>query len=89
MTDRPVRKTQKNSDGDITALCNDGSMWSPASKAQAIRDIESGAHTYHVPWTSGRTEIRVVVDRTVSGGKYLRTDRDATSKNNLDDLPDC
>ena len=22
-------------------------------------------------------------------GKYLRTDRDSTVKNNLDDLPDC
>lgn len=89
MADRPVRKTGKSSDGDIASLCNDGSSWSPVSKAQAIRDIETRTHTYHVPWTTGRTEIRVVEDPTVSGGKYLRTDRDSTSKNNLDDLPDC
>jgi Protein of unknown function (DUF3892) len=76
-------------DGDITSLYNDGSSWSPVSKAQAIRDIENDGHTYHVPWTSGRTEIRVVVDRMVGGGKYLGTDRDDTSRNNLDDLPDC
>jgi hypothetical protein len=86
MADRAVRKTGKNADGDITALCDDGTSWSPRSKAGAISDIEAGTHTYHVPWTSGRTEIRVV-----SGpyGKYLRTDRDNTSRNNLDDLPDC
>lgn len=86
MADRAVRKTGKDRDGDITKLCNDGDFWSPRLKADAIRDIETGAHTYHVPWTTGRTEIRVIVGPK---GKYLRTDRDNTSKNNLDDLPDC
>lgn len=87
MADRAVRKTGKNGEGDITSLCNDGDTWSPRSKADAIRDIEQGLHTYHVPWVSGRTEIRVVNDPTK--GKYLRTDRDDTTRNNLDDLPDC
>lgn len=86
MADRPVRKTGKDSEGDITSLCNDGSSWSPRSKARAISDIENGIHTYYVPWTSGRTEIRVVNGPT---GKYLRTDRDNSVRNNLDDLPDC
>ncbi len=86
MADRPVRKTRKDSDGDILALCNDGSPWSPRKKADAIHDIESKTHTYHVPWKSGRTEIRVV---NGPNGKYLRTDRDDTTRNNLDDLPDC
>lgn len=89
MADRPVRQTGKDQYGDITALCNSGSSWSPVTKADAIRHIERGDHTYHVPWTSGRTEIRVVVDPSVSGGKYLRTDRDSTTRNNLQDLPDC
>lgn len=86
MADRAVRKTGKDRDGDITRLCNEGDAWSPRSKADAIRDIENGVHTYHVPWTSGRTEIKVVKG---SNGKYLRTDRDTTTRNNLDDLPDC
>jgi len=86
MADRAVRKTAKDQDGDITALCNDGDLWSPRKKADAIRDIEQGIHTYYVPWTLGRTEIHVVNGPT---GKYLRTDRDDTSRNNLDDLPDC
>ena len=86
MADRAVRKTGKAPDGDITSLCNDGDFWSPRSKAGAISDIEQGTHTYHVPWMDGRTEIRVVPGPT---GKYLRTDRDSTTRNNLDDLPDC
>ena len=86
MSDRPVRKTRKDRDGDILALGNDGDSWSPRLKADAISDIEFGLHTYHVPWTSGRTEIRVVNGVT---GKYLRTDRDSTTRNNLLDLPDC
>lgn len=87
MADRAVYKTRKNGDGDILALCNSGELWSPRSKADAIYDIENGIHTYYVPWTTGRTEIRVVYDRV--RGKYLRTDADSTTRNNLDDLPDC
>lgn len=84
--DRAVYKTGKNTDGDITSLCSDGAYWSPRLKADAIADIELGTHTYHVPWTTGRTEIRVVNGPT---GKYLRTDADNTTRNNLLDLPDC
>ena len=79
MADRAVRRTGKDQDGDITALCDSGADWSLRSKNDAIQDIENGAHTYYVPWKSGRTEIRVVNGST---GKYLRTDRDDTSKNN-------
>lgn len=86
MADRAVLKTGKDNVGDITKLCNTGREWSPRRKADAIRDIETGTHTYYVPWKSGRTEIRVVNGKN---GKYLRTDRDDTSKNNLDDLPNC
>jgi hypothetical protein len=86
MADRPVRQTRKDRDGDIIALCDSGSSWSPRMKLDAIRDIETGLHTYYVPWKSGRTEIKVV---NGPNGKYLRTDRDNTSRNNLDDLPDC
>ncbi len=86
MADRAVRRTRKDQDGDILALCNPGDIWSPRLKADAIHDIESGLHTYYVPWQSGRTPIKVVKGPK---GKYLRTDRDNTSRNNLDDLPDC
>jgi len=86
LADRAVRRTRKDRDGDIIALCDTGASWSPRSKTDAIDDIESLRHTYHVPWTDGRTEIRVV---NGPRGKYLRTDHDSTQRNNLDDLPDC
>lgn len=86
MADRPVTKTGKDKDGDITCLCNDGSDWSPRKAADAINDIKNHIHTYYVPWQDGRTEIEVVKGAT---GDYLRTDWDDTTKNNLDDLPDC
>jgi len=86
MASREVRRTGKDSEGDIRSLCNAGELWSPRSKAGAIDDIESGRHTYYVQWPEKRTDIRVVNGPT---GKYLRTDRDSTTKNNLDDLPDC
>lgn len=88
MADRDVTRSRKDRDGDITALCNPGASWLPRAKAGAIGDIESGLHRYFVPWSNGtRTPVRVVNGPT---GKYLRTDKDDTTKNNLDDdLPDC
>lgn len=86
MADRPVTKTGKDGNGNITKLCHDGSVWSPRYKNDAINDIEQEIHRYYVPWPEGPTWIRVVNGPT---GKYLRTDRDETTRNNLDDLPDC
>lgn len=87
MAERKVIKSGKDRDGDITKLCNSGEYWSPRMKADAIQDIESGTHSYHVDWSDGvKTAIKVVNGPT---GKYLRTDKDNTTRNNLDDLPDC
>lgn len=83
---RYVKKTGKDKDGDITKLCNADAWWSPRSKADAIDDIDNGEHEYWVAWPEKETQVKVVKGST---GKYLRTDRDETSKNNLDDLPDC
>ena len=87
MAKRYVRATGKNGQGDITRLCNSSEAWSPRSKADAINDIDYGYHEYWVNWLNyPETKIRVV---NGPNGKYLRTDRDATARNNLDDLPDC
>ena len=87
MADRRVTHTGKDSDGDITRLCNAGETWSPRSSSAAIKDIDDQVHTYYVRWSDGkRTNIHVVDGPT---GKYLRTDKDNTTRNNLDDLPDC
>ena len=87
MARRAVTKTGKDKDRDIISLCNPQELWLSRSKQNAIHDIESGTHTYYVPWTYfPHTEIRVV---NGPRGKYLRTDRDSTTRNNLDDLPNC
>jgi hypothetical protein len=87
MADRQVTRSDKDSDGDITALCNPKEWWSPRPKRDAIHDIEQRTHTYFVqqPGTR-RADIHVV---TVGGRKHLRTDPDASRENNLDNLPDC
>lgn len=86
MADRRVIATRKNDEGDITALCKGGEYWSPRTKSDAISDIRSGAHTYFVQDSEGRSDIHVVND---PDGAYLRTDPDGRAGNNLDELPDC
>jgi hypothetical protein len=86
MADRRVTHTGKDSEGDITGLCDPSAGWYSRLTADAIADIESGAHTYYVEGASGRTDIHVVDGPTV---KYLRTDPNQIGADNLDDLPDC
>lgn len=88
MARRKVTKTKKDTDDDILALCKPFENWSPRSKADAISDIESKTHSYYVI-ASGLREVDVHVVNDPSKGKYLRTDSDGTSRNNLVDLPDC
>jgi hypothetical protein len=83
---RTVRQIKKDEDGDIIALCDNAELWSPRYKQDAIIDIENSTHTYYVPWIGGSTEIRVV---NGTKGKYLRTDKDNSDRNNLEELPDC
>lgn len=87
MADRQVTATGKDEDGDIMRLCNSENFWSPRSKAEAIYDIENGIHRYFVRISYLEdVDIKVV---TRGGKKYLRTDPDKTTSNNLDNLPDC
>lgn len=86
MARRRVTRSDKDSNGDITALCNPGNWWSPRTKREAINDIEQGRHSYYVVVNGQRVDIHVVDD---PDGKYLRTDPDKTDDNNLDDLPSC
>lgn len=85
MADRRVTHSGKDRNGNITSIGQPGQVWSPRPSSNAIADIESRMHTYFVQWPEKRTEIRVVQG---VNGRYLRTDRDATTRNNLDDLSD-
>lgn len=87
MATRRVTQSGKDQDGDITALCNPDEGWSPRSKADAITDIESGSHSYVVGSGSDQVEVKVIPDK--QKGKYLRTEADSGSANNLDNLPNC
>ena len=87
MIERQVTHTQKDGAGDILALCNPSSVWRYRAKAEAIKDIDNRSVVYYVQWPGGkRTDIHVA---NGPNGRYLRTDHDDTSRNNLDDLPDC
>lgn len=87
MADRAITRARHDRNGDITAIGDGVSYWSPVPKDSAIYHIEHGIYRYYVPWAnSPHTLIRVV---NGPNGKYLRTDRDESSRNNLDDLPEC
>ena len=87
MSSRRVTKTGKDTDGDITHLCNPGQIWSPKSKSSAITEIEKGTNSYYVQDAYGRKADVHVVNGTT--GKYLRTDPNSNCSDNLDNLPDC
>lgn len=78
-----VKRTGKDDDGDITKLCGD---WGSRSKKDAIDDIESGSQDYYVDEAGYRSDVYV---KGSGSNKYLTTTADESSKNNLDNLPDC
>jgi len=84
MPTRTVTHTLKDRRGVITFLCGPDPSWSPRTVAEVISDIRSGVHQYVVPWPDQNTEVHVVGD---PDGPYVRTDRDTTPANNLDELP--
>lgn len=86
MARRRIRRTRKDRDGDIIAVCSHGQAWSPRSKREVISDIESNTHSYYVSEAGYESDVRVYV---VNGVKHIKTGADATSRNNLDNLPDC
>jgi hypothetical protein len=84
MTARRVTIAGRDRHGYITRLENPGEPWSPRSSTDVMLDLELGQFSYYVQWPERKTEIRGAED---SGGKYLRTDRDASPRNDLLDLP--
>ncbi len=85
MANREVSKTGK-SDGVITTLCRPGANWSPRSRSDAIWEIENGLHSYYFLLKGKEVAIHVVESES---GKYLRTDPDRTTANNLLEFRDC
>jgi len=86
---KKVISTKKDLNGDILSLCNKLDGWS-VTKADAIRQIKAVGNANSPYYTIvGVDKVRIHVIDDSAKGKYLRTDRDKTTKNNLAALPDC
>lgn len=84
---REVTATRKLPDGVITHLCGGaGASWGPVPVGDAIDQIENGSVAYFTNIGGVAAHVNVVDDPQ---GKYLRSQADETTSNNLDDLPDC
>ncbi len=79
--DRRIKTTQKDAKGNVVALCNSGESWSPVSKDVVLRDIKNARRSYYVQELAQKVYVRA------SRNDTLQTTLDASSKNNLDNLP--
>lgn len=71
----------------ISALClDDGGR---VTKSVAMIQIQAGFERYWTAADGQRAWVEVVARCGRCGERYLRTDRDATTRDNLLSLPDC
>jgi hypothetical protein len=82
MADSMIKNVRKDDRGVITHVGVRGRWdW---TVAQVISSIEAGTNTFYV---NCPVRADVIVARSASGTKYLKTTADTTTKNNLDELP--
>ncbi|HCY75818.1 MAG TPA: DUF3892 domain-containing protein [Ignavibacteriales bacterium] len=86
MIERQITGIKKDSSGNIVSLCNPTEWWSPKSVNEILYDIEEYMYLYFVIVDGQKVEIKIITGLTK---KYIRTDPDKTTKNNLEDLPAC
>jgi hypothetical protein len=86
MIERRITKIKKNKEGDIVALCNGSSYWSPRYLPDVIMDIEIRKFRYYAQWGNGETTNIELIDGP--NGKYLRTKLTKANKNDLFELPE-
>jgi hypothetical protein len=80
--DRQSRHERIHSVGGVNP---DGARWK-LSEEEAIAGIENGKWAFY---TRGGGESANVIIAMHLGRKYLKTDRDSTTKDNLLSLPEC
>lgn len=64
----------------------DGTRWM-LSQTNAINGIEVKKWSFYV--SKGTNKVNVIVAKSAAGYKYLKTEADDTTSNNLLSLPEC
>ena len=84
MPTEQITCTRKDEKGNITYLRNSqGILY---SSGEVIRLIKAGLASFFVDVNGARAEVRVA---GIYPNEYLRTTADTSTRNNLDNLPDC
>lgn len=81
-SDRQSRHERIRSIGGLNA---DSSAWK-ISQQDAISFIEAGKYSFYVSEGGARSEVIIA---THLGNKYLKTNSDTTTRDNLLSLPEC